>query len=475
MPAPIVQTTREGQGPLVMQGQSISAGELAFQQVAKTLPVAIYICDNQGRFTYYNDVAIKLWGYRPQLNSDSQKFCACYKVWMLDGTFVPPDKTPMAIAVRTGQIFRNVEALVARPDGSKFYATVNIDPIVDENGNLNGAVNVFQDITNLKSSELSLRESLQASEEKYHLMISEVEDYAIILLNRDGFIENWNKGAERIKGYKAEEVVGKHFSIFYSHADQDSNPPEVFLQKAANEGKASYEGWRVRKDGTLFWGNVVLTAIHNAKDEIVGFSKVTRDLTAKKGTEDELKAYAGKLEEKNTELEKMNQELASFAYISSHDLQEPLRKIQTFSSRILEIDHDNFSEKSREYFTRITGAAYRMRTLIDDLLAYSRANTSEKKLEFVDLNEILKEVQLELKEKIDSTNATIQISALPTLKVIPFQFQQLIINLLSNALKFTPPRSATKYYGKCNGSRWKSHGRSTCTDRQNIHVRFDIR
>jgi PAS domain S-box-containing protein len=284
---------------------------------------------------------------------------------------------------------------------------------------------------------------LRESEERYHKMVSEVEDYVIILLNPDGLIENWNKGAEKIKGFTAEEVVGKHFSIFYTDEDRNKKIPHTLLNRARITGKALHEGWRVRKDGTTFWGNVVITALHNDQGEVIGFTKVTRDLTEKKMAEERLRVTSLKLEQKNKELEQMNSELSSFAYISSHDLQEPLRKIQTFSDRIMELEYENLSDEGKDYFQRMQAGAMRMQKLIRDILAYSRATTAEKKLELVDLNDLLEQSRQELEVMIIEKKARIESDALPTLKVIPFQILQLFTNLLSNALKFskaeTPP------------------------------------
>jgi PAS domain S-box-containing protein len=123
----------------------------------------------------------------------------------------------------------------------------------------------------------------------FHQMIEEVKDYAILSLNTTGDIISWNKGAERIKGYKAEEIIGKNFKIFYSEEDQKNGLPQSLLKKAFKEGRAEDSRWRMRKDGTKFWGNVILTPIHDDHGQIIGFSKITRDLTEKKEAEEELK------------------------------------------------------------------------------------------------------------------------------------------------------------------------------------------
>ena len=285
------------------------------------------------------------------------------------------------------------------------------------------------------------RSTVGNSSAHFERMLGEIEDYAIIFLNREGLITQWNKGAEKIKGFSSQEVLGRHFDMFYPQEDRVAGLPKRLLNEAAEKGKVLHEGWRIRKDGSLFWASVVITALHDEKGDIVGFSKVTRDLTERKHAED-------MLHRKNKELERINQELSSFAYIASHDLQEPLRKIQTFLSRIAEMEKDNLSEKSRDYFKRIENAGQRMQQLIEDLLSYSRARPDESKMEDVDLKSILKDVLKNLSQSIEEKNATVSLDQLPVIKGLRFQLQQLFTNLISNALKFskadTPPALAVR-------------------------------
>lgn len=282
-------------------------------------------------------------------------------------------------------------------------------------------------------------ESLKKSEERYHLMVEEVQDYAILYLNRDGIIENWNIGAEKIKGYKAEEITGKYFGVFYRPEDQESNLPNRLLELAREKGRAVQQGWRVRKNGSLFWASVVITAVHNKNNDVIGFSKVTHDLTEKKRADDKIKLNALELEQKNAELEHMNKELQSFAYISSHDLQEPLRKIQTFASQIIDKEFENLSDSGKDKFQRMQKAAQRMQTLINDLLSYSRTNIQERKFEKTNLSKIIDEVKEDLKEELEQKNGVIESNEVDDVSIIPFQFRQLLYNLISNSLKFSKP------------------------------------
>ncbi|MEN2401488.1 PAS domain S-box protein [Flavobacterium sp. MC2016-06] len=291
-----------------------------------------------------------------------------------------------------------------------------------------------------RTKELQLiNESLKKSEERYHLMVEEVQEYAILYLNHDGIIENWNIGAEKIKGYKAEEIIGKYFAVFYTEEDQKNKLPQTLLQLARENGKTLHEGWRVKKNGKLFWASVVITAVHNKKNQVIGFSKVTHDLTEKKQADDKLKLNALELKQKNIELEQMNKELQSFAYISSHDLQEPLRKIQTFATQIMEKEAMNLSDNGKDKFQRMQNAAQRMQTLINDLLSYSRTNIQERVFEKIDLSKIINEVKEDLKEELEQKEAVVEIGETSQVNIIPFQFRQLLYNLVSNSLKFSKP------------------------------------
>jgi PAS domain S-box-containing protein len=279
-------------------------------------------------------------------------------------------------------------------------------------------------------------EQLRRSEERFYRMTNEVEDYAIIFISTEGIVENWNRGAEKIKGYRADEIVGKHFSIFYSPEDKKKNLPKKLLETASRDGKAAFEGWRVRKDGTMFWGSIIITALHDTDNNILGFSKVTRDLTERKIAEDKLQMYADELLQKNKELERSNSELSSFSYVASHDLQEPLRKIQGFGNLIMNSEMSKLSDTGKDYFNRMIKAASRMQNLIDSLLEFSRTTTEARNFEEVDLNELLEEVKKDMRERIESSGAVIHSQKLPALSVIPFQFRQLLSNLISNAIKY---------------------------------------
>ena len=258
-----------------------------------------------------------------------------------------------------------------------------------------------------------------------------MEDYAIILLDETGIVQNWNMGAEKIKGYHAHEIVGKNFRIFYTDESREENLPEKLLEEARIRGKALQEGWRVRKDGSRFWGSTVITALHNQEGTIIGFSKVTRDLTERKSAEEKMHAYMAELEAQNKELEQ-------FAYVASHDLQEPLRKILTFS----EIIQRNIGSEEiiERYLEKVDNSAKRMSELIKAVLSYSQLSR-EQQFTNVDLNQTLENVKTDLELLSQEKGAVIKSDPLPKVKANALQLNQLLTNLLGNALKFSeqPP------------------------------------
>lgn len=314
------------------------------------------------------------------------------------------------------------------------YWDLNFIPLF-KYGKVYNVMAIAHDITELVTTKNNLRDS----EERYHLMVGEITDYAILFINKDGVIENWNKGAEKIKGYKAEEIIGKNFSIFYTEEDRKAGLAEQLINEARATGKANHEGWRIRKDGSSFWGSVSITPLKDMHGNLLGFSKVTRDLTQKKIADDSIARQTEILKQKNVDLENMNRELQSFAYVSSHDLQEPLRKIRTFSDRIIELDYERLSEKGKDFFGRMNEAAKRMQNLIEDLLEYARTNVTERKFEIIRLEDIIEEGKVDLKESIEAGNISIKYNGDCKLYVISFQFRQLFHNLFTNSIKFSRP------------------------------------
>lgn len=432
--------------PQALANKKIKESEEQFRHLADSMPQMVWTADTEGNADYFN----KTWLDYTGLSLEDLKDWGWKKI-------VHPDdwdetKKRWQHSVDTGEDFE-LEHRLLNKDGSYLWHLSRTVAYKGNNEKIKMWMGTNTEIHQQKKQKEELEKAvvkrtyelleanteLLQSEERYHSMVEEVQDYAIILLDKDGNIQNWNKGAEKIKGYKAEEIIGKNFSLFYTKEDHASELPRRLLKKAVEEGRALDENWSVRKDGTKFWGSIVITALHGRDNNIFGFVKVTRDLTATKIARDEIIAQKEQLKAKNTELQTMNIELESFAYISSHDLQEPLRKIQTFATRIEETEKKNLSEKGLDYFKRMKDSAYRMQILIQDLLSYSRTANAEKRFVKTDLKKVVEEVKKDLSEIIEEKNATIETHLLCEVHIIPFQFHQAIYNLISNSLKFSSP------------------------------------
>ncbi len=369
--------------------------------------------------------------------------------------FVHPDDKKLlenaGASAYADEISKRWDFRMIRKNGELFYVRTTANVFTDQNGD-KWLIGTIQDISEEKQKEfqlININEQLKFSEYRNQLMVGEVEEYAILFLSKEGIIENWNKGIKRIHGYDEDEIVGKNFSIFYIKNDKEKNIPELLLEQATVEGKSKHEGWRLRKNGTAFWGYVVLTAVYD-NGELIGFSKIVRDLTERKIADENSLKYAKILEQKNQDLEKINKELQSFAYISSHDLQEPLRKIQTFSDKILGTEESTMSETGKDYFKRMQSAAMRMQQLIEDLLEYAQTSTTEKKFVKVELKNLVTDVQNEMKESLDTSGASIHVIASCEMNVIEFQFRQLLQNLFSNAIKFAKKDQPSLITVNCN-------------------------
>jgi len=301
---------------------------------------------------------------------------------------------------------------------------------------------------------------LQQSEERFRLLVSGVKDYAIFMLDPKGKIASWNEGAARIKGYRAEEIIGKHFSTFYPKEDLDWDKPSYELKQAVREGRFEDEGWRIRKDGSRFWANVVITCIRNADGEVVGFSKVTRDLTERKEAENKIKKMNEELErrvrERTAELQAANQALkqrtkeaeeasrmkSQFVSNVSHELRTPLNAIIGYTYLIDNICTEA-GEEPRIALEGIKRNADDLLRLINDVLDLSKieAGRISVEREEVDLSVLIKELAENMSRLTEGKPLRIDYKAAPDLPLIESdsgKIKQILVNLLSNAIKFTP-------------------------------------
>lgn len=441
----------------------LKVSESKYRGLMNSLPSAVYTVNQLGDINYFNHVAETLWGYSPKINESAIKFCACSKVWTLDGEFVPADKTPMATAVQTGQSFRNLEVIFERPDGSKFYANVNIDPLFDDRKNIVGAINIFQDVTEKKQAELLLLQSQKNYEQLIHSLAS-----AVYTTDEAGFVRIFNQAAVELWGRTPE--TGKDlwcgsWKIFTPSGEPlplDSCPMAIALKEA----RPVYNAEIVveRPDGARRFVAPNPRPLFDIQGNLVGAVNMLIDITeqvkAKEILERTVEERTKELRLANEALAKSNQELEQFAYIASHDLQEPLRKIQTFSSLIEKKPDDKNHIKN--YLSKINSAAARMSVLIKDLLNYSRITVNQSGDKVVDLAELIAKIKNDFELIIEEKNAVLYIDHLPKVKGVEHQLQQLFSNLIHNALKFT------------NGSKPVIRIRATELTGQDAYLRYGL-
>ncbi len=309
----------------------------------------------------------------------------------------------------------------------EMYARVNCN----SQGTVLGASGVLHDITEQKRAQLALRNS----EERFRLIEEGVRDYAIIMLDPDGHVMSWNAGAERIQGYTAKEIMGRHFARLFPAADISSGRPEKILREAAALGRCEEEEWRVRKDGSLFWSNSVVTALHDETGYLRGFANVTCDITERKRLEkasQEAKEWA----------EKANAAKSEFLAHMSHELRTPLNSILGFANILRKNKVGHLAENEVQYLERIFDNGKHLLSLINDILDLSKIEAGKPDMQWtsISLAELLHEIIPHFEGQTHNTEVTV-ICELPMM-MAPMdtdagKLKQVLINLIGNALKFT--------------------------------------
>jgi hypothetical protein len=308
------------------------------------------------------------------------------------------------------------------------------------------------------TEKVAAKKKIIESEKRFRNMVQHAP-VAICVLRTDKYIvEVVNTKMLEIWGKHGDELINR--PVFEAMPDAAGQGFEQLLDSVYQTGKpyiADELPVTLKRNGILeeIFISFVYEALYDEHKNINGViavaSEITEQVMARRKIEESEKRYrelalsleekikerTAELEKQNEDLEKMNEELASFTYVSSHDLQEPLRKIQMFSGRIMEKEINNLSDEGKNYFERMQVVANRMQLLINDLLAYSRTNNKSGNFELTDINNMIDEVKAEFLEKLEEKNAVIDVAKLPKMKVIPFQFRQLWLNLISNALKFS--------------------------------------
>jgi hypothetical protein len=310
--------------------------------------------------------------------------------------------------------------------------------------------------------------------ELYRLLVESVKDYAIFALDPNGYIVSWNPGAERFKGYTAAEIIGKHFSVFYPPEDLQARKPWIELEIATEVGRLEDEGWRVRKDGTQFWANVVITALRASDGELVGFAKVTRDLTQRRASElqavedarriaaeealrraaeirsteltdllDRSRRQAEEIEHGRKEAEAANRTKTEFLAAMSHELRTPLNAIAGYVQLLLLGVRGPLTEEQTADLVRIQRSQQHLLSLINDVLNFSRleAGAVTYDIASVSLGAVMDAAASMIHPQAHSKNIAFTLEPCPqplTVLADASKVEQILLNLLSNAVKFTP-------------------------------------
>jgi PAS domain S-box-containing protein len=531
------------------------------------------------RLSFANSVAkVGVWEYAPASNAFTWDATmreiygfppggpVTYEKWT--AALSPEDRAPIEATLRAVVRDRNLgpvaEFRILRADGALRYVSGVGKAVLDKHGVVTCVVGVNTDITERKEAEARFLES----EERFRILVEGVQDYAIFTLGPGGEVVSWNAGAERIKGYKADEIIGQNFSRFYLQQDIDQGRPEEELRVAAASGRSEIEHWRVRKDGSRFWANVVITAARDSSGQLLGFSEISRDISERKETEAKYRGLleaapdamvvvnaAGKIvllnvqaekqfgyrrdellgqmvgsiipagfaerliadgtrtaaealaqhigtgieltarrkdgsdfpieimlsplestegilvtaairditERKKSEqhlvkmvreLKRSNDELQQFAYVASHDLQEPLRMVASYTQLLSKRYKGRLDSEADEFIAYAVDGSNRMQGLIEDLLTYSRAGTNGKALHEVSSEKALREALANLRATIQESGALVTHDSLPAITTDDAQLALVFQNLVGNAIKYHSaelPRvhvSATQNGGK---------------------------
>jgi PAS domain S-box-containing protein len=404
--------------------ETLQTSEEKFRSLVQSANAAIVTADRCGNIADFNRGAEAIFGY------SAREVIGKPLTVLMPDRFKEGHQQGLKRYLQTGEahvVGKTVELAGKRKDGAEFPVELSLSSWKTRNELF--FTGILSDITERKQAE----EALRSSEERFRLMVSNVKDYAILMLDPDGHIVSWNEGAERIKGYRAEEIIGEHFSRFYPTEDVHNGKPPLELQEALESGRFEDEGWRVRKDGSRFWANVIITALRDETGRLRGFGKVTRDITERQRAEQELLL-------RTAELEAANKELEAFSYSVSHDLRAPLRAIDGFSLALLEDYQDKLEPEGRSHLERIRAGAKRMGHLIDDMLQLARIARAEMVRDTVNLSLLAEEITLQLQASQSERQATFVIARDLIVQGDRILLRAVLENLLDNAWKFTSKR-----------------------------------
>jgi PAS domain S-box-containing protein len=451
-------------------GLASYARELERRLIASVQEYAIIALDPDGYILTWNRGAERYKGWKAE-EIIGQHFTAFY----------PPEDLAwdkpgyeLRVAAESGRF--EDEGWRLRKDGTRFWANVVITALRDDNGKLIGYGKVTRDLTERRQAE----ERLRQSEERFRLLIQNVADYGIFMLDPIGRVVSWNEGAERMNGYTAAEIIGRHFSTFYPQEDLDRKKPQFELEQASAHGRFEDEGYRIRKDGTSYWANVIITALRDPSGTLVGFAKVTRDLTERRAATQraiadaaaiaaeegarrsaearaiELATLARQLEARTQEAETANRAKADFLAAMSHELRTPLNAIGGYADLLGMGLRGPVTDEQREDIDRIRKSQQHLLGIINDILNFSRVEAGRVEYEMspVPLTEVFDSVTAMIEPQATMKHVTYERNGVPDDAIAHAdraKVDQILLNLLSNAVKFTEPGGRISLTSSANG------------------------
>jgi len=409
-------------------GIAQETGELHRLLVESVDDYAIFALDQNGYILSWNAGAQRFKGYTAD-EAIGQHFSIFYPRERIEEAF---PEFELREAARVGRF--EDEGWRVRKDGSRFWANVVITALRDPQGQLVGFGKVTRDLSERRLAEEALRES----EQRFRLLVHGVRDYAIFMLDTTGHITTWNTGAQRIKGYTSEEITGKHFSIFYTAEDLEDGKPARELEIATRTGVYEEEGWRVRKDGTRFWANVVITALRKPDGALAGFAKVTRDLTERRAAQERAIEAARKAAASET----ANRAKSEFLAAMSHELRTPLNAIGGYADLLAMGLRGPVTEAQIEDLQRIRRSQQHLLGIINDILNFSSVEAGQVTYDYsaVPVITVIEAVGQMIEPQAIKKGVKLEVYQCPA-DIVAWadkaRVEQIVINLLSNAVKFT--------------------------------------
>jgi PAS domain S-box-containing protein len=409
-------------------GISHGTGDLHRLLIESVDDYAIFALDQNGYILSWNAGAQRFKGYTAD-EAIGQHFSIFYPRERIEEGF---PEFELREAARVGRF--EDEGWRVRKDGSRFWANVVITALRNPQGQLVGFGKVTRDLTERRLAEEALRES----EQRFRLLVHGVRDYAIFMLDTTGHITTWNTGAQRIKGYTSEEIIGKHFSIFYTAKDLEDGKPARELEIAIKTGVYEEEGWRLRKDGTRFWANVVITALRKPDGSLAGFAKVTRDLTERRAAQERAIEAARKA----AASEEANLAKSEFLASMSHELRTPLNAIGGYADLLAMGLRGPVTEAQIEDLQRIRRSQQHLLGIINDILNFASVEAGQVIYDYsaVPVITVIEAVGHMIEPQAMKKGVKLEVYQCPA-DVVAWadkaRVEQIVINLLSNAVKFT--------------------------------------